>query len=83
MSKKIDLHVNLDEMELLQFALNSLHLPDLSRDEQKLYQRLDEMLNERISQMQEDELYTEDKDGYSKLTKTGREALAEKYQRED
>jgi hypothetical protein len=85
--KRINISLNLTELKLLQHALIKLGMADLSRDDAKAYQRIDELLDEQIDTLAEEiehsKMYNEDENGYESLNDYGRESLQEKYGTKD
>ena len=81
MNKKVDVAMNLVEIKLVLKCLAKIDQKKLDRNEIKIIERLDEVLEEHAYNLEEnyqnDIMYFEDKDGYEILTEEGKAILQE------
>jgi hypothetical protein len=68
MSKKTELRLNLEQLKLLDIALNNLHLAELSVNEKRSHNFLVELVNEKMHELGETE---EGAEIYEKWLKSG------------
>jgi ubiquinone/menaquinone biosynthesis C-methylase UbiE len=79
--KRIEIRVNLKELEVLLQGLDELAGKKMTSEELKAYHYLQESLAEHYDSLEQDEMndrmYFEDEDGEKRLTDEGKEALGE------